>query len=293
MNVLQNDIDRLRFLRHVALDLDGTVYLGESLFEWTGAFLETLRELKIGYTFVTNNSSRTPVEYEQRLFRMGLDGVAGHVRTSTEAAIEYLQAEWPSLRRIFPLGTPSFQEQFCRAGYRSCGMESSPEPEAVIVGFDTSLTYERLCRAAYWIGCGKLFIATHPDLICPTNRPTLLLDCGSICAGLTVATGRQPDKVVGKPNPAMIQGILDAQGLLPEEMAVVGDRLYTDIRMARDAGAWGILVLSGETTRKDVADSSIQPDWVVRNVGELGDWLRRANRGYSLIKRNAKNGHKL
>ena len=117
-----------------------------------------------------------------------------------------------------------------------------------VVGFDTELTFARLCRAAYWISKGKPFIATHPDRICPTDQPTVLVDCGAICAALEQAAGRGPDVVLGKPDPCMLRGILSRHALAPEQLAMVGDRLYTDMAMARRAGALGVLVLTGETT---------------------------------------------
>jgi HAD superfamily hydrolase (TIGR01450 family) len=144
----------------------------------------------------------------------------------------------------------------------------------VIVGFDTSLVFSKLCRAAYWIERGKPFIATHPDLVCPTDAPTVLVDCGSICAALEKATGRSLDAVLGKPDPNMLLGILERHKLSPKQLAMVGDRLYTDMEMARRAGVLGVLVLTGESTAGRVAQSNLPVDLIVPDLGAFGEKLR-------------------
>ena len=116
------------------------------------------------------------------------------------------------------------------------------DPGAVVVGFDTSLTFERLCRAAYWIGRGRPFIATHPDLICPTDEPTVLVDCGAVCACLTAATGRAP-LVLGKPDPSMILDLCGRLGLERDRVVMVGDRVYTDVVMAQRAGVGSVVAV--------------------------------------------------
>ena len=171
------------------------------------------------------------------------------------------------------LGTPSLVAQFERAGF-AIGWD---DPGAVVVGFDTTLTYDRLCRAAYWIREGRPFLATHPDLVCPTDEPTVLVDCGSICACLTAATGRRP-QVFGKPDPSIIRDLCGRLGLAPAELAVVGDRVYTDVALAQKAGAMAVLVLTGETTAADAAALDMPPDVVVADVGEFGERLEQARR---------------
>src|SRR5262249_8352214 len=167
-------------------------------------------------------------------------------------------------------------------GFRVCESSISAngqdEPDAVIVGFDTTLDYPRLCQAAYWISRGKPFIATHCDAVCPTDQPTVLPDCGAICKLLTHATGREPDAVLGKPSPQMMGGVIRRHGLKPSEIAVVGDRLYTDVAMARSVGAIGVLVLTGETTRRQALASQPPPDLIVENVAELAKLLRATHR---------------
>jgi NagD protein len=163
--------------------------------------------------------------------------------------------------------------EFEASGYVSVADSPDEAVDAVVVGFDMTLTYGRLCRAAWWIKGGKPYLATNPDRICPTDQPTVLVDCGSICAALEKATGRQPDVTLGKPKPEMLDGILHAHGLLPHEVAMVGDRLYTDILMAHRAGAFSVLVLSGEATQDDAMNAELPPDLTLQHIGQLGDLL--------------------
>lgn len=269
---------KLAAIRHVALDMDGTIYRGDTLFESTDPFLSLLKDLGIGYTFLTNNPSKSITDYVEHLRDIGIVATEQQLYTSTQATIEYLREEWPKIHRIFPLGTPSMCEEFAAVGFVVLPDSPNAEPDAVIVGFDTSLTYERLCRATWWISRGKPFFATNPDRVCPTDQPTVLVDCGSICAALQAATGRKPDAVLGKPDPAMIRGILHQHSLQPHNLAMVGDRLYTDIAMARQAGAVGVLVLTGETTAEQAAQASPAPDLVVPSLAEFGAKLKQAQK---------------
>lgn len=266
----------LRKIRHVALDMDGTIYSGGTLFESTAPFLALLRNLGIGHTFLTNNSSKNVKDYIMRLRSLGIETGPNQLYTSTQATIEHLQDKMGSVKRVFVLGTPSLQQEFLDAGFQLTRESPDDEPDAVIAGFDTGLEFARLCRAAYWIQTGKPFIATHPDLVCPTDEPTVLVDCGSICAALEKATSRRPDIVFGKPDPSMIRGILHRHQLAAENLAMVGDRLYTDMEMARRAGAFGVLVLTGETTTAVAAAHSPPPDLIVSGLAEFGEKLRAA-----------------
>ena len=264
------NLDRLSNIRHIVLDMDGTIYNGSKLFYFTSDFFKTLKELDIHYTYLTNNSSRKVAQYLEKLHGMGLKGTKEDIYTSSLATIDYLVSQRKDITKLYVLGTEGLRSEFRESGFLIVGEEDGKEPDAVIVGFDTSLVYEHLCKAGYWIKLGKPFIATHPDRICPTNQPTLLVDCGAICASLESATGRAPDVVLGKPDPGMIWGILERNHLGKDEVAIVGDRLYTDIEMAHRAGVMGVLVLSGEATKDDVIGSSSQPDLVVENIRELG-----------------------
>jgi HAD superfamily hydrolase (TIGR01450 family) len=266
----------LRRIRHVALDMDGTIYRGGTLFEFTRPFLSLLKDLGIGYTFLTNNSSKSVQDYVAHLRAVGIESKASEFYTSTNATIEFLREELPSVRRLFVLGTRSMSEELFRADFVIAEDSPTDEPDAVIVGFDTALTFARLCRAAYWIKKGKPFIASHPDRVCPTDEPTVLVDCGSVCAALAEATGRKPDAVLGKPDPRMLRGLLHHKGLNPEQLAMIGDRLYTDVAMAHRAGTMSVLVLTGEATAAEAAQYQPPPDFVMASLAEFGEKLRRA-----------------
>jgi HAD superfamily hydrolase (TIGR01450 family) len=266
----------LSHIRHVALDMDGTIYRGGTVFEFTSPFLALLKQLGIGCTFLTNNSSKSVKDYLAHLAKMGISATADEMYTSTNATIEFLREAMPSVHRLFVLGTASMSAEILSAGFTLADDRATDEPDAVVIGFDTALTFSRLCRAAWWIKHGKPFIASHPDRVCPTDEPTVLVDCGSICAALQAATGRASDAVLGKPDPRMLRGLLKQHGLRPDQLAMVGDRLYTDITMARSAGALGVLVLTGEATAAEAAQQAQPPDLVVANLGELGEKLRAA-----------------
>jgi NagD protein len=256
--------------------MDGTIYLGGRLFEVTLPFLATLRKLGVGYSFVTNNCSHSRREYVERLRGFGIDAAADSVITSVDAAVHYLRTALPDVRRLFVLGTSGLFEDLRAAEYEVV----DDEPQAIVVGFDSGLSYDRLCRAAYFISKGLPYVATHPDRVCPTDQPTILPDCGAICALLESAAGRRPDAVPGKPAPAMLQFVMQRHSLAPDEVAMVGDRLYTDVRMGRAAGALAVLTLSGEATAASAAASPAdeRPDLIVADIGELSNLLISARR---------------
>ncbi|MBN2293216.1 MAG: HAD-IIA family hydrolase [Pirellulales bacterium] len=258
----------LRRIRHLLLDMDGTIYRGSTLFDCTLSFLDILKRLGIGRTFVTNNSSRSVGDYVEKLRCLGIPAISNDIYTSTDAVVEYLRTAMPKVRRLWLLGTSSMARHFEEAGY----VIDDNEPEAVVVGFDTGLTYDRLCRTAWWIQQGCPFLASHPDRVCPTDQPTVLVDCGAISACLSEATGTKPI-VPGKPDPRMLDGVCRRHGLRPDELAVVGDRLYTDIVMAQRAGAMSILVLTGEATAKEAALLDPPPDIILQDIGVLGEML--------------------
>lgn len=215
-------------------------------------------------------------DYVAHLHRIGLSATADELYTSAHATIDFLKRRHPAVRRLFVLGTASMLAEFSGAGFELTSDDARDEPDAVVVGFDLTLSYARLGRAAWWIHQRKLFVATNPDHICPTDQPTVLVDGGSICAALTRATDREPDVVLGKPDPSMLSGILSRHGLQPRQIAMVGDRIYTDILMAHRAGVLGILVLSGEATARDAGRANPPPHLVVRDLAELGAALARA-----------------
>lgn len=265
--------ERLQRIRHVALDMDGTIYRDGQLFDSTLPFLAKLEEQGIGYSFLTNNTSLSRNDYVTKFRQLGIKASQELIRTPADATMAMLRERFPHARAIAVLGTPSLCEEFERGGW-TINWDS---PQAVIVGFDTMLTYERLCLAAYWIQKGLPFLATHPDWVCPTSKETVLVDCGSVCACLTAATGRSPI-VLGKPEPVMLEELCSRYQLEREELAMVGDRIYTDLEMARRAKVFSVLVLSGEATAEEAAQLADPPDLVVPGVGEFGDLLTHSRR---------------
>ena len=246
-------------IRHVALDMDGTIYMGSTLFPFTKGFLKRLNDNGIGYSFLTNNPSKSIGDYLHKLSSMGIEASPQQMYTTALAAIDYIKTHYPEARNLFLLGTPS--------------MIADDVPDLVVVAFDMTLGYGRLCRAAWWVSQGLPYIATNPDRVCPTDQRVVLVDCGSICKCIEHATGRQPDITLGKPDPNMLSGIMSKHGLKADQIAMVGDRIYTDVAMARNAGALGVLVLSGETTLETAMSSSPQPDITALNIEEFGNLL--------------------
>ena len=271
--------ERLAAVKHVALDMDGTIYLGSTVFPYTIPFLEKLDRLGIGYSFLTNNPTRSIDDYVDKLHRLGIPCRRDQMYSTTTATIDYIRSHFPAARRLFLLGTPSMISQFEAAGFESCADSPDDVPDVVVAAFDMTLQYSRLCRCAWWISKGLPYIATNPDWVCPTDQPTVLVDCGSICKCLEGATGRVPDVVIGKPNPDILYGVLASKGVKPEEAAMVGDRIYTDVRTGVNAGALGVLVLSGETTMDIVRESDFEPSLICRDIEEFGDLLEQSRLG--------------
>lgn len=263
---------RLAETRHFVLDLDGTVYTGSRLHGASREFLGTLAARGLTHTFLTNNTSRSRRQYVDKLRSLGLEVCEADVCTPVASAVAALRSLDPKVVNLFVLGTEALQGDLAAAGFK-VGEAAEAEPAAVVVGFDTSLTYQHLCRAAWWIKSGLPYLATHPDLVCPTEEPTVLIDCGSICAALQAATGRAPDTVLGKPDPRILTTIATEHSVPIEQVAMVGDRLMTDMVMARRAGALAVLVLTGEATAADLRelgpDSLERPDLVVDDLAEL------------------------
>ena len=176
----QKTKEMLRGIRHVALDMDGTIYMGSTLFPFTIPFLERLKQMGITYSFLTNNPSRSIDAYLQKLEHMGIHATEKEIYNTTIATIDYIRSHYPEARKLFLLGTPSMTEQFLKAGFISTADDPDDVPDIVVAAFDMTLTYSRACRAAWWIKQGLPYIATNPDFVCPTNERTILVDCGSI-----------------------------------------------------------------------------------------------------------------
>jgi len=261
-------VERIRNAHAVVSDLDGTLFAGAYVFPQTGEFIHRVRVSGRRLLFLTNNSSSRGAEYATKLQRAGLEVSESDVYTSGDATIDYLKS-LDSGNRVFLLGTPSLEKQFVEAGFE---LVFEDRPDWVVLGFDKTLTYAKVDRAAYWLRRGVPFVATHADLNCPLENGEWLVDAGAMIAMLRAATGRRP-KVIGKPNRTMLQGVLRRLGLPKQQLILVGDRLTTDIRMAATFGMTSVLVLTGEARLEDVATSRWKPDLVVDSVGDLVQWL--------------------
>ncbi|HMM21351.1 MAG TPA: HAD-IIA family hydrolase [Selenomonadales bacterium] len=259
----------LQKLMYFALDMDGTIYLGNKLLPGAKEFLDYLAAAGRKYVFLTNNSSKNKQSYVNKLQALGLAAKVDQILTSGEATALYIKASNPNAR-IFLLGTADLEQEFLSHGFTL----TASVPDFVVLGFDQTLTYAKLTEACHLIREGVPLIATHPDINCPTDeRSGYIPDVGAILELIYASTGKKA-KIIGKPYPEIIDVLMAKLNCRREETAMVGDRLYTDIKLARNAGICGILVLSGETKKMDLAHSEVQPDYIFESVRELTAALR-------------------
>ncbi|MEG1633173.1 MAG: HAD-IIA family hydrolase [Oscillospiraceae bacterium] len=261
------DFEKLKLCKLFLLDMDGTLYLGDDVFPGAVDFIGTLESTGREYIYLTNNSSRAGTDYVNRLLRLGFPCEPKNVFTSGMATALYLNENFPGAA-VYPVGTKAFMRELTSYGVRL----AEEDCDVVCVGFDTELVYEKLNKAVHFIRRGAAFIAANPDWVCPMPADEVLPDCGSICALLTASTGVKPI-FIGKPNRSMVDIISHNTGVPNELICCVGDRLYTDIAVAVNAGAASVLVMSGETTEAILRDSPTKPDYVLRDVAELAEVL--------------------
>jgi NagD protein len=243
-------------------DLDGTIYLGNKLFKGVPELIQVLREKEKKFFFLSNNSSKSTRDYLKKLNNFNLNITRENLILSQHPTIEYLKRN--EYKKIFLLGTQSLKTEF-----RSEGFELNEEdPEILVLAFDQELTYERLMKAAYLLQKEDFpYIATHLDNRCPTEKG-YIPDAGGIAALLYKTTERMP-KVFGKPNKDMLLFKLDYLGIPPKNAVIFGDRLYTDIKMGKEAGVTTCCVLSGEITMDILKNSNIKPDMIINGIWEL------------------------
>jgi len=262
---------RLAQARGFLLDMDGTFFLGEQLLEGALDFIALLRQQGKTFLFLTNNSSKDRRQYVDKITYLGLPVTPDQVLTSGEAAARLLARDQAGAR-LFVVGTPSLEDEFRGAGFALDDLR----PEVIVVGFDTTLTYAKLWKLCDLVRAGLPYIVTHPDLNCPTPSG-FMPDIGATIAYVKAATGREPDQVVGKPSRLMAEAAAQKLGLPLASLAMVGDRLYTDIALGQAAGIPAVLVLSGETRREDLIGSPFQPEAVFEHLGALAAWLATAS----------------
>jgi HAD superfamily hydrolase (TIGR01457 family) len=244
------------------LDLDGTVYMGNSLIPGAKEFLGFLQKKGIVFYFLSNNSSRSKTDYVQKLSSLGIPTGVERIILSTDGVIEFLSEK--KIKDIYVVGTESMRNMFIKAGFTT----ESNSPLYVILGFDTELTYEKLKKACLFIQNGIDLIATHPDLVCPTPEG-FIPDTGSMLALIEKATHKKPLKIFGKPNAEMVAHVMKRHAASPHEVAMIGDRIYTDMELAKRIPCDFILVLSGETTEEDVAKLEAPPALIAQSLAEL------------------------
>lgn len=271
------DTSPLKGVKFFLLDMDGTIYLDTTLFDGTLDFLETLKKQSKRAIFITNNSSKDTKEYIKKLHRIGIEAEAEDFCTSANALVYNLNKVHPGAR-IYLVGTPPLARYLAESGFELIdGYTGDPgkRPDFVVLGFDTTVTYEKLRIACDYLTDGVEFWATHPDMVCPMSPGRSVPDAGAFMLLFKGATGREPSFVAGKPNPCMIQMVMDKFGLAPGEVAVVGDRLNTDIMSAVNAGVYSVCVLTGEATLEDIKATPRQfkPDYVFDSIKDLYEIL--------------------
>ena len=254
------------------LDMDGTFYLGDRLLEGANEFLDSVEEAGKRYIFFTNNSSKSPQDYIEKLSNMNRHIDRGQIMTSGDVTIQYLNTEQIG-KSVYLVGTSALEQSFLEGGIRLFDAnnvvmnDGQDVPDIVVIGFDLSLTYEKLERACTYIRKGALFLATHLDINCPTEEG-FIPDCGAMCAAISLSTGVQP-KYLGKPFLEPVNMVVARTGVTKEHIAFVGDRIYTDVATGVKNGAHGVLVLSGETKLNDVFTSDIKPDAIYPSLKEM------------------------
>ncbi len=257
---MENLKDKKLFL----LDMDGTIYLENDLFEDVPEFLKYIKSIDGRYIFLTNNSSKSVDKYIEKLDSLGIKADKDDFVTSTNATIQYLKTK--NYKKIYAFGTTSFKEQLKEEGLNITDKRDD-DIDCLCMGFDTELTFQKLEDACILLSKGVDYIATNTDWVCPTWYG-YVPDCGSISKILCTATGRSP-KFIGKPEPDMAYLAMEKTGFKPEETVLLGDRLYTDIACGVNAGISTVFVLSGEGTLDDVAASEQKPEFIYKNISEL------------------------
>lgn len=260
---------QLAGVRCFLLDMDGTFYLGDRLIEGSLDFLEALRRTGRDAWFLTNNSSKSAAVYTAKLRRMGVpESFCHQVMTSGHASARYIRERFPE-GRGYLLGNGMLREELTAMGLQ---FAEDDGVDYVLVAFDTTLDYAKMCRVCDLIRAGKPYIATHPDFNCPTETG-FIPDMGAIMAFIEASTGRRADVVIGKPHEGIVREALSRTGYPLQGMAMVGDRLYTDVATGVNHGMKGILVLSGEATMDDVVESVVQPDMIFNRLSDMIEYL--------------------
>lgn len=269
-NLFQKSAAKLKEKKLFLLDMDGTIYLDDTLFDGTLEFLDYVKSAGGRYLFLTNNSSKSVEKYVEKLDRLGIKSSKDDFVTSVLATAIYLK-KYYSDKKIYVFGTRSFQNELSESGLHVTDVLSG-DIGCLVMGFDTELTFRKLEDACILLGRGVPYIAANPDLVCPT-RYGYVPDCGSVAQALFNATGRRP-KFIGKPEPEMVFLALERTGFSKKDAVVLGDRLYTDIACGVNASVSTCLLLSGEATMEDYKNSSVKPDFIFENIRQFLNFLK-------------------
>ena len=265
---LRSTIEKMKLY---LFDMDGTLYLGSRLYDFTIELLQEIRRTGGKYLFITNNSSKSVADYVKKLEKFGIEATRDDFMTSSQATAYYLHKHHEG-QRLYVCGTESLKEELRSEGFTIT--TNLDEVDCIVMGFDTELTFQKLHDVSFLLLTRPElpYIATNPDLVCPTEFGSVP-DCGSICGMIYNATGKKPI-VIGKPSSLMPELAMDRLGASKEETCVVGDRIYTDVKSGLNAGCVGILVMSGETTPEILAQSPDKPHLVLESAREILDVLK-------------------
>ena len=269
MNHQNPPIQILKDKELYVFDMDGTIYLGKIVFDFAIRFIENLRAAGKRVLFFTNNASRSTDVYLEKLTRLGFSPTAEEIMSSANVTVAYLNT-YHKDQTVYLIGTKQLESQF-RAGGIRLATKKKKKVDVVVSSFDTELTFKKLDDCSRLLTRGVTFIATNPDWVCPTAYG-YVPDCGSVCEMLFRATGKRP-RFIGKPQPDMVYMALEKTGCKKEEAMLVGDRLYTDVACALNAGIDSAFVLSGEGTLKDIEETGVEPTFIFDDVGQIAALL--------------------
>lgn len=266
----------IKDIKCFALDMDGTIYLGTKWIDGAVEFLEAVKASGRDFYFLTNNSSKNPDAYVQKLHNMGFETTRDRVITSGDATIACLKNDYAG-QKVYLLGNSLLQKQFRDEKIALVtedelvmenGATDVSKVDVVVVAFDTELDYKKMCIVCDLVRAGLPYLSTHPDFNCPTENG-FIPDAGAIHAFIEASSGRRPDTIIGKPNAGIADYLVQRTGYKRSEIAMVGDRLYTDVATGVNNGMTGILVLSGEATMDTVRESDVKPHMIFDSVKEM------------------------
>ncbi|MCQ2052748.1 MAG: HAD-IIA family hydrolase [archaeon] len=249
-------------IKGLVIDMDGTIYKGMYVIPGAKKFIIELKERGIPFVFITNNSSNNRWYYYDKLRKLGFDVNIENILTSGTATLKYIKENRPG-KTIYPLGTESYIKEIKGYGIQI----NDKNPDIVLLSFDKSITYEKINNAYQFLTSGAELIATHPDDLCPTENG-YDVDIGPFISMFEHLTNVKAT-IIGKPNRLLLNMASLQMGIKLNEIAVVGDRLYTDMKMAQDNGMPSILVLTGETALDDLKDNEIGPTYILESVADI------------------------